>query len=212
MAFDYKKEYKAYYQPPKKPVLIEIPPMQFIAVRGKGDPNAEGGAYQQALSVLYAVAYTIRMSKKAGWDINGFFEYVVPPLEGLWQQSGSENGELDYSRKNDFSWISMIRLPEFVTEADVRHAIAEATRKKALDCSVAEYFTYHEGLCVQCMHLGPYDSEPETIAQMTQYLAAQGCTEDHAETRLHHEIYLSDPRRNAPEKLKTVIRIPAKRI
>ena len=100
----------------------------------------------------------------------------------------------------------------YVTEADVRHAIAEATRKKALDCSGAEYFTYHEGLCVQCMHLGPYDSEPETIAQMKQYLAAQGCTEDHAETRMHHEIYLSDPRRTAPEKLKTVIRIPAKRI
>ena len=186
--------------------------MRFIAVRGKGDPNAEDGAYQQALSKLYAVAFTLRMSQKAGKEISGFFEYVVPPLEGLWQQSGTADGMLDYARKDDFSWISMIRLPDFITEADVQWAIAEVQRKKQLDCSDVEYFTYDEGLCVQVMHIGSYDSEPETIAQMMQFLEEQGCKADHSETRLHHEIYLSDPRRTAPEKLKTIIRIPARRI
>ena len=212
MAFDFKKEYKEYYQPPKKPALIEIPPMRFLAVRGKCDPNAADGAYQRALSVLYAVAFTIRMSRKAGWEIDGFFEYVVPPLEGLWQQAGSPDGHLDYSRKNDLSWISMIRLPDFVTEADVRRAIGEAARKKQCDCSDAAFFAYDEGLCVQVMHTGSYDSEPKTIAQMREYLRAQGCAEDFSGARMHHEIYLSDPRRTAPEKLKTVIRIPVKRI
>lgn len=212
MPFNYKKEYKEYYQPPKKPVLIEIPQMRFLAVRGKGDPNAENGAYQQALAKLYAVAFTLRMSQKAGKIIEGYFEYVVPPLEGLWQQNGSPEGSLDYSRKDDFSWISMIRLPEFITVADVQWAIAEALRKKQLDCSDVEYFTYDEGLCVQVMHTGSYDSEPETIAQMMQYLTEQGCAAEHTAARMHHEIYLSDPRRTAPEKLKTVIRIPAKRI
>lgn len=212
MAFDFKKEYRAYYQPPKKPALITIPPMHFLAVRGKGDPNAEGGAYQQALAKLYGVAYTLRMSRKAGREIAGYFEYVVPPLEGLWQQTGSSAGELDYSRKDDFSWISMIRLPDFITEADVQWAIAEVMRKKQLACSDVEYFTYDEGLCVQVMHTGSYDSEPATIAQMKQYLTEQGCVQDDSGNRMHHEIYLSDPRKAAPDKLKTVIRIPAKRI
>lgn len=212
MAFDYKKEYKEYYQPPKKPALTEIPPMHFLAVRGKGNPNAEDGAYQQALSRLYGVAFTLRMSRKAGKNIEGYFEYVVPPLEGLWQQNGSPDGSFDYSRKDDLSWISMIRLPDFITEADVQWAIAEVQRKKQLDCSAVEFFTYDEGLCVQVMHIGSYDSEPETIAQMTTYLTEQGCIADHSETRMHHEIYLSDPRKAATEKLKTVIRIPVKRI
>ncbi len=211
MPFDFKKEYKAYYLPPRTPELIEIPKMQFLAVRGTGDPNAEGGAYQQALEKLYAVAYTLRMSRKSGKEIAGFFEYVVPPLEGLWQQSGSENGKLDYSRKRDFAWISMIRLPDFITEADVQWAIAEAARKKKIPCADVGYFSYEEGLCVQVMHLGSYDSEPETIEQMQQFITATGCAADHSAARQHHEIYLSDPRRTAPEKLKTVIRIPVRR-
>lgn len=212
MAFDFKKEYKEYYQPPKKPMLTEVPEMRFLAVRGKGDPNTPDGAYQQAMQKLYAVAYTLRMSRKAGKEIAGFFEYVVPPLEGLWQQTDMQGDTLDYSRKNDFEWISMIRLPDFVTEADFQWAVAEAERKKHISCADVEFFTYDEGLCVQMMHIGSYDNEPETIAQMLQYLTEQGCTEDHSDVRRHHEIYLSDPRKTAPEKLKTIIRIPVRRI
>lgn len=212
MAFDFKKEYKAYYLPPRKPELIEIPQMHFLAVRGKGDPNAAEGAYQQALAKLYAVAYTLRMSQRAGKMIAGFYEYVVPPLEGLWQQSGTEDGSLDYSRKQDLEWISMIRLPDFITEADVLWAVTAAERKKKLSCADVEFFTYDEGLCAQVMHHGSYDSEPETIQQMQQFIAEHSCAADHTASRLHHEIYLSDPRRTAPEKLKTVIRIPVRRI
>ena len=212
MAFDFKKEYKAYYLPPRKPELIEIPQMHFLAVRGKGDPNAAEGAYQQALTKLYAVAYTLRMSQRAGKMIAGFYEYVVPPLEGLWQQSGTEDGGLDYSRKQDLEWISMIRLPDFITEADVLWAVTAAERKKKLSCADVEFFTYDEGLCAQVMHHGSYDSEPETIQQMQQFIAEHSCAADHTASRLHHEIYLSDPRRTAPEKLKTVIRIPVRRI
>lgn len=212
MAFDFKKEYKVFYLPPQKPVLVTVPQMHFLAVRGEGNPNEPDGAYQAALSKLYAVAYTLRMSRKTGREIEGYFEYVVPPLEGLWQQSGSTEGNLDYSRKDDFSWISMIRLPDFISEADVHWAIAEAMRKKQLDCSDVEYFSYDEGLCVQCMHTGSYDSEPETMAKMHAFMQAEGLQADYSAERKHHEIYLSDPRRTAPEKLKTVIRLPVKRI
>lgn len=212
MAFDYKKEYKEYYAPPRKPVITDVPPMRFLAVRGKGDPNTPDGAYQQAMQKLYAVAYTLRMSLKAGKEIAGFFEYVVPPLEGLWQQTDMQGDTLDYSRKDDFVWISMIRLPDFVTESDFQWAVAEAERKKHISCADVELFEYDEGLCVQMMHIGSYDDEPETIAQMMQYLTEQGCAEDHSEKRQHHEIYLSDPRKTAPEKLKTIIRIPVRRI
>ena len=212
MPFDFKKEYKEFYMPPKKPTIVTVPPINYIAVRGQGDPNAEDGEYKQAIGLLYGIAFTIKMSKKGDRRIEGYYDYVVPPLEGLWQQNGSPDGSFDYSRKDDLSWISMIRLPDFITEADVQWAIAEVQRKKQLDCSGVEFFTYDEGLCVQVMHIGSYDSEPETIAQMTTYLTEQGCIADHSETRMHHEIYLSDPRKAAPEKLKTVIRIPVKRI
>ncbi len=212
MAFDYKKEYKEYYSPPRKPELIVIPEMRFLAVRGTGNPNAPDGAYQQAIAQLYATAYTLRMSQKAGKNIEGFFEYVVPPLEGLWQQNGMQGTMLDYSRKDDLKWVSMIRLPDFISEADVQWAIAEAGRKKKIFCEEVEFFTYDEGLCVQALHIGSYDSEPDTVARMLEYLTEQECEADHAHRRLHHEIYLSDPRRTAPEKCKTVIRIPAKRI
>lgn len=209
MAFDFKKEYKELYLPKKTPGIIEVPPMNYIALRGHGDPNEEGGAYQQALGVLYAMAYTLKMSCKGTYEIKGFFEYVVPPLEGFWRQEGVQG--IDYSNKAGFQWISAIRLPDFVSQADFAWAGAEVRRKKKLDCSAAEFLTVHEGLCVQMMHLGPYDSEPESIARMDQYLAENGYQNDLSPSRLHHEIYLSDPRRTPPEKWKTVIRHPIKK-
>lgn len=209
MPFDFKKEYKEFYLPPKSPQVIEIPEMHYIAVRGSGDPNEEGGAYQQALNVLYAIAYTIKMSYKGAHKIEGFFEYVVPPLEGFWQQEGQEG--VDYSDKSKFRWISMIRLPDFVSQEDFQWAVTEAERKKKLDCSRAEFLTVKEGLCVQIMHIGSYDEEPASIALMDRFLEENGYQNDCSEIRLHHEIYLSDPRRTAPEKRKTVIRHPIRK-
>ena len=206
MAFDFKKEYKEYYLPKNKPEIVTVPPMKYIAVRGEGDPNAEGGAYQQAISVLYAVAYTLKMSHKTDHKIEGFFEYVVPPLEGFWQQEAP--GAIDYSRKEAFRWVSVIRVPDFVTQADFDWAVEAASRKKKLDCSSAEFLTIDEGLCVQMMHLGPFDSEPESVARMDAYLKEQGYANDFSEARMHHEIYLSDARKVPAEKWKTVIRHP----
>lgn len=206
MAFDFKKEYKEYYLPKNKPEIVTVPPMKYIAVRGEGDPNAEGGAYQQAIGVLYAVAYTLKMSHKTGHKIEGFFEYVVPPLEGFWQQEAP--GAIDYSRKEAFRWVSVIRVPDFVTRADFDWAVEAASKKKKLDCSRAEFLTIDEGLCVQMMHLGPFDSEPESVARMDAYLKEQGYANDFSEARMHHEIYLSDARKVPAEKWKTVIRHP----
>ena len=204
MAFDYKKEYKEFYLPPRTPGLITVPAMNFLAVRGKGDPNEEGGAYKQALGMLYAVAFTIKMSK-----LEGYFDYVVPPLEGLWWQEGRQG--VDYARKAEFQWISLIRLPEFVTEEVFRWAVREAAEKKQQDFSPVEFFPWEEGLCVQCMHLGPYDDEPSTVAAMEAYAREQGCELDFSQGRYHHELYLSDARRTKPEKLKTVLRLPVRR-
>lgn len=209
MAFDFKKEYKEFYLPKRRPEIVDVPAMHYVAVRGSGDPNAENGAYQQAVGVLYGVAYTLKMSHKSGYQMEGFFEYVVPPLEGFWWQDGKT--AVDYSDKSSFQWIAMIRLPDFVTEKDFAWAVSEVERKKKLDCSAAEFLTVEEGLCVQIMHLGPYDDEPESVARMDEYLAEQGYENDLSETRRHHEIYLSDPRRAAPEKWKTVIRHPIKK-
>jgi len=206
MAFDYKKEYKEYYLPPKKPQIITIPSMNFIAVRGAGDPNEENGAYKQSIGLLYGIAYTIKMSKMGKHKIQGYFDYVVPPLEGFWWQEGSRG--VDYSQKETFQWISLIRLPEFVTEETFQWAVKEATVKKQADFSNVEFLTYEEGLCVQCMHIGPYDNEPETVQLMDQYAEEQGYTLDFESGRYHHEIYLSDVRRCKPENLKTVIRHP----
>ena len=206
MPFDFKKEYKEFYMPPKKPVIITVPPMNYIAVRGHGDPNAEDGEYKQAIGLLYGIAYTIKMSKKTDHVIEGYFDYVVPPLEGFWWQENVQG--IDYSRKSDFSWISLIRLPDFVTKADFDWAVVEATRKKKQDFSKAEFLTYSEGLCVQCMHIGSYDTEPATVTLMHEFMSSQGYALDISDTRFHHEIYLSDPRKAAPEKLKTVIRHP----
>ena len=206
MAFDYKKEYKEFYLPKGKPEIVQVPPMNYIAVRGSGNPNEPGGSYQQAMQILYAIAYTLKMSYKTDYKMEGFFEYVVPPLEGFWWQE--DVAGVDYSRKEDFRWISLIRLPDFVTERDFQWAAETASKKKGIDCSKAEFMTVAEGLCVQCMHLGPYDAEPATVAKMDAYLEEAGYRNDFSPKRLHHEIYLSDARKTPPEKLKTVIRHP----
>ncbi len=208
MAFDFKKEYKEFYLPKNRPELIQVPAVNYVAVRGEGDPNLPEGAYQRAIGVLYAVAYTLKMSYKTDHRIEGFYDYVVPPLEGFWRQKGG--GPMDYGRKEDFQWISAIRLPDFMTEKDLKWAVGTATEKKKLDCSAAEFLTVEEGLCVQCMHLGPYDDEPATVARMEAFLEEHGCETDFTGGRLHHEIYLSDARRVPPEKWKTVIRHPVK--
>ena len=209
MAFDFKREYREYYMPGRRPELVRILPMNFIAVEGTGNPNQADGEYARALSVLYAVAYTVKMSKLGDRRIEGYFDYVVPPLEGFWEQEGVEG--IDYARKADFRWISLIRLPDFVTREDFAWAQAEAARKKKTDFSRVEFLPYDEGLCVQCLHLGSYDEEPATVARMHAFLEAQGYALDIGGTRFHHEIYLSDPRKTAPEKRKTVIRHPIRK-
>lgn len=210
MAFDFKKEYKEFYLPKNKPELVTVPPMQYVAVRGKGDPNAPGGEYKQAIGVLYAVAYTIKMSKLGDHRMEGYYDFVVPPLEGFWWQEGRE--DIDYGRKDTFCWISVIRLPDFVTEEEFRWAVEEAQRKKKIDCSKAELLRVEEGQCVQILHQGSFDSEPESIAKMEAFLEEHGWKNDFSPERLHHEIYLSDARKVAPEKWKTVIRHPVCRI
>ncbi len=215
MAFDYKKEYREFYLPKKRPELITVPPMNFAAVRGKGDPNEEDGAYKQAVGLLYGATYTIKMSKHLEHRIEGYFDFVVPPLEGLWWQRGVRG--VDYSHKEEFEWISMIRLPEFVTEEEFLWAKGEAAAKKKADFSGVEFFTYEEGLCVQCMHVGPYDDEPATVGAMDAFAEEQGYVADMSDmgglngSRFHHEIYLSDVRKCRPENLKTVIRHPVRR-
>ena len=228
MAFDFKKEYKEFYMPKNKPEIVKIPPMNYVAVRGKGNPNVECGDYQQAISILYAVAYALKMSYKTDYKIEGFFEYVVPPLEGFWWQGEHhpvdaemradrtdrrENIKgIDYSNKDTFNWISVIRLPDFITEKDFAWAVQTATRKKKIDCSPAEFLTIDEGLCVQIMHQGSFDSEPATVALLEDYLKEQGYENNINEQRLHHEIYMSDARKVAPEKWKTVIRHPIEKV
>jgi len=209
MAFDFKKKYKEFYMPKNKPEIVDVPRAKYIAVRGKGNPNEVGGEYQQAVGILYAIAYTLKMSYKSDYKIEGFFEYVVPPLEGFWWQDNVIG--VDYSDKSTFNWISVIRLPDFVTEADFSWAVETASKKKKMDCSRAEYLTIDEGLCVQMMHIGPYDDEPASVAMMKAFLEENGYITDLNENRKHHEIYLSDPRKSAPEKMKTVIRHPIKR-
>ena len=210
MAFDYKKEYREFYLPPKTPGIVTVPAMNYLAVWGQGDPNEEDGAYKRALGLLYAVAFTIKMSKLGKHKLEGYFDYVVPPLEGLWWQDGIYG--VDYTHKKDFQWISLIRLPEFVTKKVFDWAIREASEKKQQDFSPVEFLSWEEGLCVQCMHLGPYDDEPATVAAMEEYAKAQGYVEDFGGDRFHHEIYLSDVRRCKPERLKTVIRHPIRRV
>ena len=210
MAFDYKKEYKEFYMPANKPSIVTVPKMNYIAVRGKGNPNDESGEYKDSIGLLYAIAFTIKMSYKGSHKIDGYFEYVVPPLEGFWWQEGSDT--IDYANKNGFNFISLIRLLDFVTKADFDWAVQEATNKKKADFSKVEFLTYDEGVCVQCMHVGSYDDEPKTVALMHEYMAVNGYALDISESRYHHEIYLSDPRKCAVEKLKTVIRHPIRKV
>lgn len=208
MAFDYKKEYKEFYLPKSKPSIVTIPKMNYIAVRGKGNPNDENGDYKQCIGLLYAIAFTIKMSYKGSHKIDGYFEYVVPPLEGFWWQD--DTGVIDYAHKDNFNFISLIRLPDFVTKSDFDWAIGEATKKKKTDFSRVEFLTYDEGICVQCMHIGSYDDEPKTVALMHEFMQENGYVLDINKSRYHHEIYLSDPRKCAGDKLKTVIRHPIK--
>lgn len=210
MSFDYKKEYKEFYIPGRKPGIVEIPQMNYIAVRGKGDPNSENGDYKNSIGLLYGIAYTIKMSYKGTHKIDGYFEYVVPPLEGFWWQENTVG--IDYNRKEEMSFISVIRLPDFVSRNDFDWAVKEATYKKKQDFSEVEFLTYDESTCVQCMHIGSYDDEPATVDLMHEYMSANGYELDITTERLHHEIYLSDPRKCDASKLKTVIRHPIKKI
>lgn len=210
MVFDFKKEYKEFYMPKNKPEIVNVPKANYIAVRGKGDPNEVNGDYQKAISVLYAVAYTLKMSYKTDYKIEGFFEYVVPPLEGFWWQDNIKG--VDYSDKSTFNWISVIRVPDCISEENYKWAVETATKKKRIDCSSAEFIAIDEGLCVQIMHIGAFDDEPATVKIMNSYLEQNGYENDFSEKRLHHEIYLSDARKVASEKMKTVIRHPIKKI
>ena len=209
MTFDFKKVDKKFYMPKKKPEILTVPPMKYIAVRGQGDPNQPQGSYQQAVGILYAVAYTLKMSYKGSRHIKGFYEYVVPPLEGFWWQPGIAG--VNYAEKQDFHWISVIRVPEFIKLEDFKWAVQEAEKKKKVDCLKAEFLKMDEGLCVQIMHIGPYDDEPVSVAKMDEYIEALGYENEINETRMHHEIYLSDPRKCDPAKQKTVIRHPIRR-
>lgn len=210
MPFDYKKEYKEFYIPPKQPSIVTVPPMNYLAVRGIGDPNDENGEYKATISLLYGIAFTVKMSKMGTHKIEGYFDYVVPPLEGFWWQDGVKG--IDYQHKETLNFISLIRLPDFVTKDDFDWAVAEATRKKKTDFSSVEFLTYNEGECVQCMHIGPYDNEPQTVAAMHEFAKQNGYVLDISDTRYHHEIYLSDPRKCDICKLRTVVRHPIKKV
>lgn len=210
MAFDFKKEYKELYMPGNQPGIINVPKANYIAASGQGNPNDEGGAYKTAIKVLYAIAYTLKMSYKTDYKIKGFYEYVVPPLEGFWKQENMDG--VDYSSKETFCWTSVIRLPGFVTEKDFDWAVETASRKKKTDCSIARFMAIDEGLCVQMMHLGAFDDEPATIEIMDKFLEVNGYINDFSNNRLHHEIYISNPQKTAPGKYKTVIRHPIKKI
>ena len=215
MAFDYKKEYKEFYMPKNKPSIVKIPKMNYIAVKGKGNPNQEDGEYKKSIGLLYAIAFTIKMSYKGDYKIEGYFDYVVPPLEGFWWNEG--NKAVDYSDKEKFEWISMIRQPEFVTREVFDWACEEVKNKKGLEVSKAEFMELEEGLCVQMLHKGSYDEEPETIVAIEEYIQENqlkndiGSKLENGVIRRHHEIYLSDPRKSKVENLKTVIRIPVVR-
>lgn len=208
MPYDFKKEQKELYQPKTAPALVHVPKMNYLAVRGKDDPNDPDGEYARSIPLLYGVAYTLKMSPKAGHVIDGFFDYTVPPLEGFWWQPGLAG--VDYANKAGFHFLSLLRLPDFVTRADFDWAVESATAKKKMDLSPVEFFPYDEGLCVQCMHLGPYDAEPQTAAKMHDFMRRQGYVLDITDTRYYHEIYLSDPRKCDPARLKTVLRHPVR--
>lgn len=209
MSFDFKKEFKELYVPSKKPSIVNVPPMNYIAVRGKGNPNLEDSEYKRSLSLLYPIAFTIKMSKMGSCSIEGYFDFVVPPLEGFWWQSDPSK-PIDFSDKDAFNFISCIRMPDFATQDVLNWAISEATNKKGFDFTKVELLPMNEGLCVQSLHVGPYDDEPATVDAMDAFARSEGYVSDFSPTRLHHEIYLSDPRKCKPERLRTVLRQPIK--
>ena len=209
MAYDFKKEFKEFYPTKTNPMIVKIPKMNFLAVRGKGNPNEEGSQYKQAINLLYPLAYTIKMSKNTDYRMNGYFDFVVPPLEGFWWQKGIKG--VDFERKSDFRFISLLRLPDFVSKENFDWAIQQATTKKKMDFSNVEYFTYDEGLCVQCLHVGSYNDEPITVERMHAYMENEGYQLDITDERMHHEIYISDFRKIEPAKLKTILRHPIKK-
>jgi len=206
---DYKKESKELYQPKSTPEMVEVGEIQFVAIEGKGNPNDENSEYQRAIEVLYGIQYTIKMSKKGNYVPDGYFDYVVPPLEGFWWLENNE--EYSPEKKSKQQWISVIRLPEFVDEKVFEWACKEATKKKKIDTTKAKFLKIKEGLCVQCLHTGSFDDEPRTLKQINDFIEMNGLQNDINETRRHHEIYLSDPRKTEVSKLKTVLRIPVKR-
>jgi hypothetical protein len=215
---DYKKKDKDLYLPGTKPSVIKVPAMNFIMVDGKGNPNTDGGEYQQAVELLYALSYSIKMGYKNGSTPEGYSDYVVPPLEGLWWLDGGTSADSDFTQKEKYFWTSMIRQPEFVTQEVFERACREAAKKKpGLDTSKARLETFEEGQCVQVMHLGPYDEEPKTIAELDAFILANhyqnaiGDTRPDGIVRRHHEIYLGDPRKTEPSKRKTVLRHPVKK-
>lgn len=209
---DYKKKYKDLYMPKTVPMVIDVPEIPFIMVDGMGDPNTSK-EYQEALEILYGLSFAIKMSKMNGTQPERYFDYVVPPLEGLWQGETGYFDGIQITDKSKFRWISMIRQPEFVTEQVFENAKkALKLKKPELDLSKAYYKAFGEGLCVQIMHIGAYDDEPLSVKKMNDYLKENGYENDFSETRLHHELYLNDPRRTSPDKLKTVIRHPIKKV
>ena len=208
MAFDFKREYPALYRPGRAPMLLTVPPLRFAAVEGRGDPNLPGGDFQRAVGALYAVLYAVKMSRRGGRAMEGYFDFVVPPLEGLWRQAGGDG--IDYARKADFRWTALIRQPDLVSRVDFDWAAGAAARKLGPAGPVPGLLAYDEGLCVQCMHTGPYDDEPATLARLHAFAAAQGLVPDLSGERRHHEIYLSDARRVPPERLRTVLRVPVR--
>ena len=210
MAYDYKREYPELYRPSASPAFIEVPEVRFIAVRGSGDPNAPESGYGAAVGALYAVAYAIKMSRRGDRQMPGYFDFVVPPLEGFWRQPGRER--VDLTHKEGFQWTACLRLPDFVGPDDLAWAVAEATRRRGRDLPAIGMLTLREGLCAQLMHTGPYDAEPASIARLEAFIGDNGCAVDLTDAREHHEIYLSDPRRTQPDRLKTVIRLPVRRM
>lgn len=210
-SFDYKKEFPDLYRPKTTPVLIDVPAMPFIMVDGRGNPNTSE-AYKAAMELLYGLSYSIKMSKMSGAQPEGYFEYVVLPLEGLWSVDDADYDGTGVIDKDRFCWTSMIRQPDFVTPAVFEQAKqALAKKKPELDLSAARLEVWREGLCAQVMHLGPYDDEPATIETLNAFIEASGYRNDLGGGRRHHEIYLGDPRRVRPERLKTVIRHPVKK-
>lgn len=229
MAFDFKKEYKDLYLPKAKPTLIDVPAMSFLAVAGAGNPNDENGSYAEAVALLYGISFTVKMAKMGSWQPEGYFDYVVPPLEGLWFGEGTFDGRRIVD-KDAFQWVSLIRQPDFVTPDVFTWATGEVSKKKPnLDTTRIKLVRFAEGTCAQVMHHGPYDDEPATVEALGAFIHKQGSVEDITEPasaealmnaldaqggipslRLHHEIYLGDPRRTRPENLKTVIRHPVR--